>query len=65
MYENGDDRDEVIRKFEYDFNFDKFPNKKKSEVLKLSGKRLGCYCKPSKCHGDILADYLNSIDDGN
>jgi len=63
MYESGDSREEVIRKFKYDFDFDKFPNKKKSEVYKLAGKRLGCFCKPKACHGDILADFLNSWDD--
>lgn len=63
MYEEGDDRDEVIRKYKYDFDYDKFPNKEKSRVLELSGKRLGCFCKPSNCHGDVLADYLNSLDD--
>lgn len=65
MYGDGDDRDEVIRKYKYDFDFDKFPNKKKSEVYKLAGKTLGCFCKPKACHGDILADFLNSWDDGN
>lgn len=64
MYEEGDDREEVIRKFKYDFEFDKFPNKNKSEVYKLAGKRLGCFCKPQACHGDILAEFLNSWDDG-
>lgn len=64
MYEDGDDRDEVIRKYKYDFDFEKFPNKEKSEVYKLAGKRLGCFCKPQACHGDVLADYLNSWDDG-
>ena len=64
MYESGDDRDEVIRKYKYDFDYEKFPNKKKAEVYKLAGKRLGCFCKPQSCHGDILADYLNSWDDG-
>ncbi|CCE21995.1 DUF4326 domain-containing protein [Methylotuvimicrobium alcaliphilum] len=64
MYEDGDDRDEVIRKFKYDFDFEKFPNKDKSEAYKLAGKRLGCYCKPEACHGDVLADFLNSWDDG-
>lgn len=59
-----DDRDEVIRKYKYDFDFDMFPNKNKSELIKLKGKRLGCFCKPAACHGDILADYLNSQDDG-
>lgn len=64
MYEDGDDRNEVIRKFKYDFDFEKFPNKDKSEVYKLTGKRLGCFCKPEACHGDVLANFLNSWDDG-
>jgi len=64
MYEKGDDRDEVIRKYKYDFDNNMFINKDKSDVYKLLGKRLGCFCKPAKCHGDILADYLNKYDDG-
>lgn len=64
MYEDSDDRDEVIRKYKYDFDYEKFPNKDKSEVYKLAGKRLGCFCKPESCHGDVLADFLNSWDDG-
>lgn len=64
MYEEGNDREEVIRKFKYDFDYDKFVNKDKGEVYRLAGKRLGCFCKPDKCHGDILADFLNSWDDG-
>jgi len=64
MYEEGDSREEVIRKYKYDFDYEKFINKEKSEVYKLAGKRLGCFCKPHCCHGDVLADYLNSWDDG-
>lgn len=64
MFEDGDDRDEVIRKFKYDFEFEKFPHIDKQEVYKLAGKRLGCFCKPSACHGDVMADFLNSWDDG-
>jgi hypothetical protein len=30
------------------------------DLLKLKGKTLGCWCKPSECHGDIL---LNLIDE--
>ncbi len=63
MFEEGDAREEVIRKFKYDFDFDKFPNKNKAEVYKLAGKRLGCFCKPAVCHGDVLADFLNAWDD--
>lgn len=29
-------------------------------VLSLRGKRLGCLCKPDACHGDIIAEWLNS-----
>ena len=58
-----DDRDEVIRKYKYDFDFDVFPNKEKSELIKLKGKRLGCFCSPAACHGDVLADYLNGLDE--
>jgi hypothetical protein len=26
----------------------------------LKGKTLGCYCKPAKCHGDILIELIES-----
>ena len=65
MHEDNASREEVIRKFKYDFDYEKFPNKEKSEVYKLAGKRLGCFCKPEACHGDVLADFLNSWDDEN
>jgi len=64
MFDSGDSREEVIRKYKYDFDYEKFPNKEKSEIYKLAGKRLGCFCKPLACHGDILANFLNSWDDG-
>ena len=64
MFEDGDDRDEVIRKYKYDFDYEKFPHIEKKEVYKLVGKRLGCFCKPALCHGDVLAGYLNAWDDG-
>ena len=28
-------------------------------VRELTGKVLGCYCSPKKCHGDVLAEYVN------
>lgn len=63
MFEDGDDREEVIRKYKYDFDFEKFPHIDKNEVFKLAGKKLGCFCKPATCHGDVLADFLNQWDD--
>jgi len=29
------------------------------EIYNLSGKILGCYCKPKDCHGDVICDILN------
>lgn len=59
-------RDEVIAKFAYDFEkrFLKLPEKFDENIEKLRGKTLGCHCKPAACHGDVIASYLNSQDDG-
>ena len=32
----------------------------KRHVLTLQGKRLGCYCTPQDCHGDVIKEYLES-----
>lgn len=29
------------------------------DVKTLKGKRLGCWCSPDACHGDILAELAN------
>jgi hypothetical protein len=29
-----------------------------SALPELAGKRLGCYCKPLACHGDVLVELL-------
>ncbi|WP_180035449.1 MULTISPECIES: DUF4326 domain-containing protein [unclassified Acinetobacter] len=56
-------REDVISKFEYDFHKDILMKAKKIDAQNLAGKRLGCFCKPHDCHGDIIARYLNSLDD--
>lgn len=28
-------------------------------LIKLDGKKLGCWCKPECCHGDILVELIN------
>ena len=32
------------------------------ELLHLKGKKLGCWCKPECCHGDILVDLIKKYD---
>lgn len=60
------DRDEVIRKFAYDFQrgFLKASNDFEKNISKLKGKVIACHCKPAACHGDIIAAYVNALDDG-
>ncbi|WP_371229073.1 DUF4326 domain-containing protein [Pseudomonas sp. QE6] len=61
------DRDEVIRKFAYDFQrgFLKASEHLEHNLSGLKGKIIACHCKPAACHGDVIAAYINSLDDGN
>jgi hypothetical protein len=34
----------------------------KRRILALKGKRLGCFCKPNACHGDVIAEWLNKME---
>lgn len=34
----------------------------KKRVHDLKGKVLGCFCKPYPCHGDVITEYLNALD---
>ncbi len=54
-------RIECINKFTQDFyrKINNDPEFRKS-VLSLKGKRLGCYCKPKECHGDIIKKWIES-----
>lgn len=27
----------------------------------LKGKTLGCFCKPKRCHGDVLVELVNEL----
>lgn len=49
-------REEVIEKYR---NWRMAPEQAKFRAdvqIELRGKRLGCYCKPLACHGDVLAE---------
>ena len=53
-------RDECIEKFKEDF-FEKLEVDAvfRNSVLLLCGKKLGCYCKPENCHGDIIKKWID------
>jgi hypothetical protein len=57
-------REEVIRKFAIWFKKKLAQDPEyKTQVHKLKGKALGCFCAPLPCHGDIIAAYLENITD--
>lgn len=48
-------REEVIQKYrKYLWGLIKSGNLTKEDFLELEGKRLGCFCKPLPCHGDVI-----------
>jgi hypothetical protein len=48
--------DESLNKYrEYIENNEQLKNR----LCELKGKTLGCWCKPNKCHGDILCELIN------
>lgn len=61
-------REEVIAKYKHwfwnrikeDWNFER-------EVISLWGYKLGCWCKPLACHGDVIKAFLEwrCDEDGN
>lgn len=56
-YREGIDgtRDEVIDKYE---KYIRSNPVLLAELPKLEGEVLGCYCKPKRCHGDVLIKLL-------
>ena len=38
----------------------KFPDSiLKKKLKKLEGKKIGCFCKPEECHGDVLVELIH------
>jgi hypothetical protein len=32
----------------------------RARVVELRGKRLGCFCKPKPCHGDVIVEWIEA-----
>jgi hypothetical protein len=54
-------RDDVIDRYRAWFYNKLKDTKFRDSVHLLRGKRLGCYCKPLKCHGDVIVEYLENM----
>lgn len=55
-------REEVIEKFRK--YFFKRPDLMQAAKEELVGKKLGCFCSPNACHGDIIAKFINGLYSG-
>lgn len=51
-------REEVIEKYKNYFLSQ--PKLVKQAIHTLRGKKLGCFCHPKRCHGDVIAETVNS-----
>jgi Domain of unknown function (DUF4326) len=56
-------REDAVQKFQKYFaeRIGKDPEFKR-RVFALKGKRLGCFCKPKACHGDVIAGWLSKME---
>ena len=57
------DRNEVIRK--YKERFEKLREEgfiTNRDLIRLRGLRLGCYCSPKPCHGDVLVEAIEALE---
>lgn len=58
-------REEVIKKYKEWF-YEKVKNLVfRKKVYNLIGKRLGCFCKPQACHGDVIIEFLEGVKNEN
>jgi hypothetical protein len=53
-------REEVIEKYR---NWIKTQPELLKALPELRGKTLGCWCKPLHCHGDVLVELIERIDE--
>jgi hypothetical protein len=57
----NESRGSTLEKYrEYFYNRLKKDPEFLKRVLELKGERLGCFCKPQPCHGDIIAEWLDT-----
>lgn len=57
----GESRGSTIEKYKkYFLNRIETDPEFKRRILALKGKKLGCFCKPSACHGDVITEWLDS-----
>jgi len=56
------DRNQAIAEYKKDFYICLTIPEFRDSVLTLKGKKLGCWCSPLPCHGDVIVEYLENPD---
>lgn len=55
------ERDRVVAKFKVYFDEQMKTNPKFREAVEACrGRRIGCFCKPKACHGDVIKEWLDN-----
>lgn len=57
-----EDRDAVVSKYETYIREKIINDNLHEKLLNLKNKKLGCWCHPNKCHGDVLTKLINEFD---
>jgi len=58
------DKKEVVSKY-YNYFHKKIEEDEefKKAVEELKGETLACWCAPKRCHGDVIIEYLEGVED--
>ncbi len=60
---HGISREDTVKRFQrYFIDRIEKDSEFKRRILALKGKRLGCFCKPKACHGDVIAEWLDKME---
>lgn len=59
VMQKGDNRGDIIHAYD-DWIHHPAQAELRAQLYKLRGRRLGCSCAPSACHGDVLARMANN-----
>lgn len=54
------DREKVIKFYKEWFEFECKDPEFVQKLMELKGKKLGCFCKPLACHGDVIKNFLDN-----
>jgi hypothetical protein len=57
----GITREDSVRKYKEWFYNKLKDHEFRDKVLALKDKKLGCWCVPSLCHGQVILEYLEGI----